>query len=118
MKMTQGLIQRYQPGGDIYLTLTEQYGYDAANFVADAAATGDSQRVTEAIATIRSGAARETNVTRIFAEQILTDPLAAPAETVAKASEKVQAALKSPVTWTLLAALAFGTAMVIFARKN
>lgn len=40
-----------------------------------------------------------TNVTGIFTKQILTDPLAAPADAASKAVDSVKAAVKSPWTW-------------------
>ena len=82
-------IERYQAGGDIYATLAAQYGTNAANSIAAAAATGDREQLTEAIAYVRNGAALDDSTASIFIDQLLTDPLAAPLDALDSAVKKV-----------------------------
>lgn len=85
MPLTDQIIQRYQFGGDIYATLAEQYGQGSAAFIARAAATGDRQQLTDAIARVRTGAPLPTSITAILLEQLVTDPLGAPLDAANKA---------------------------------
>lgn len=78
MTLDQATIDRYQSGGDIYQDLLSQYGQTAADAVAAAAQTGDRQNITDALVTAKYGANLDTSTFDIFAQQILTDPLAAP----------------------------------------
>lgn len=101
---------RYQPGGDIYTTLADEYGVNAANRVATAA-RGTQADLNEAIADIRSGPARSgTNTLGNFVTQITTDPLAAP---LASANNQIGKAvlniLKNP--WVLLT-----VAVIVFSQ--
>jgi hypothetical protein len=83
-------MNRYQPGGDIYATLSGQYGTPGADTIAAAARTGDNNgEVAAAIAQVKYGAPLSTSVMGILANQLATDPLAAPladANTLAKNS--------------------------------
>ena len=76
--MTQETQDRYYAGGDIYETIFQQYGFDAANAMADAAATGDNTAVNAALVKIKFGANLDTSTFNQFMSQITTDPLAAP----------------------------------------
>lgn len=78
--MTQDLINRYLPGGDIYAKLVTLYGADNADAIATAAKTGDETQVNAALTKAKYGAPMDTSVADIFAQQILTDPMAAPLE--------------------------------------
>src|SRR6266498_1137555 len=51
--MNHATILRYQPGGDIYHTLSTRYGEAAANAIAEAALTGDRAQLGSAIATAK-----------------------------------------------------------------
>lgn len=55
--MTPMLIERYQPGGDIWGRLVKKYGSDKAKLVAIAAKTSERWIVAEALAFIRHGRA-------------------------------------------------------------
>lgn len=77
--MTPELIARYQPGGDIYATLQTQYGPTAAASIAAAAQTGDETQINAAISQAKFGSPLDTSTASIFANQIITDPFAAPA---------------------------------------
>ena len=82
--MNNDLIQRYQPGGDIYASLAAEYGKPGADQVASVAWTGDRSKVTEAVTSISHGGPLETSTAAIFSEQIMTDPFGAPLETANK----------------------------------
>jgi len=80
--MSPDLIQRYQRGGDIWESLAEQYGVSAADLVAQAALTGESSAVTDAIAQVRNGNPQTgTSTLGNFFNQLVTDPFAAPLDT-------------------------------------
>lgn len=76
--MTTDLIDRYMPMGDIYATFETQYGTAAADAIATAAGTGDETAVNAAITQVRFGNPLNTSTAAIFAQQLATDPLAAP----------------------------------------
>lgn len=72
-------VSRYQPGGDIYGSISSQYGPGAADRVASAAMSGSRADVTSAMASIRNGpAVGSTSTTVNFFNQITSDPLQAP----------------------------------------
>lgn len=75
-------VSRYAPGGDIYQTLATSYGNAAAQKVYNAALTGDRGAITEALATVRNGPPLTDSTAEIFLQQITTDPLAAPIESL------------------------------------
>ena len=111
--MNQTLIQRYQPGGDIYASLLASYGVTVANNVAAAARTGDATRVNAVMPGISSGIVAtplNDSTASIFWDQITTDPLAAPLESANNQIGKaVLNFLKNP--WVLAA----GVAILFFA---
>lgn len=76
--MNQTLINRYQPGGDLFGKIEAQYGYAAAQKVAAAARTGNSRNVTDVIVMLRHGSALPESTTLILAKTLVTDPLGAP----------------------------------------
>lgn len=69
---------RYQPGGDIYQRLVDEYGRAGADKIAAADASGGTYAVNEALASVRSGPRLNESTFSIFTQQITTDPLAAP----------------------------------------
>ena len=77
--MDNATIFRWQQGGDLYAQVQQQYGTAAADAVAQAAQTGDRVAVAQALTTAKYGAPLDTSVTDILANQLATDPLAAPA---------------------------------------
>ena len=89
--MDSTLIQRYQPGNDIYNSILAQHGKDAADACAAAAMTGDETQI-NAVLALYSGTSTptvavpmaDTSTANIFTNQILTDPLAAPLESANK----------------------------------
>lgn len=114
--MTQALIQRYQPSGDIYETLAAQYGVGAADTIAAAAATGDERQINAALVRVKFGSDMPTNTLAIFGNQLATDPLAAPLESANNiARNSFLALLKSP--WVILAVAAVIAAVIFIRRK-
>ena len=109
--MEQATIDRYQAGGDIYATLAAQYGAAAADQIAAAAATGDRAQLSDAIELARgNGPARETSTLSIFGNQLATDPLAAPLDSLNNQLGKAfWNVLKNPFVLLLaIAAVAYG----------
>lgn len=111
--MTRALIARYQPGGDIYASLLPQYGQNGALYISQAALTGDSRRVTEAIAQVRNGARLPDSTVRILAGQLVTDPLGAPLDAANRQLSKLAgntalAFLRNPMVLLVLAVVGFG----------
>jgi hypothetical protein len=76
--VNQDLINRYQPGGDIYATLQSQYGTGGADAIATAARSGDETQVNAAIVAAKYGAPLDTSTADILVQQLTTNPLAAP----------------------------------------
>lgn len=58
-----------------------------------------------------------TSVTGNFVHQILTDPLAAPADAAASAAASIKKGLESPVTLGIAALVLLGLALYFFPRK-
>jgi hypothetical protein len=96
--MDDATIARYQPGGDIYNTLSAKYGFEAAQSIAQAATTGDRAQVGSAIAAAKGdGPALDGSTLDAFVTQIETDPLAAPLGTAnSLIGNSVLSFLKSP----------------------
>ena len=110
MSLDAATIARYQPpNGDIYLTLQTQYGTDNANSIAQAALTGDNNgEVAAAISQAEFGNPLNTSTGQILANQLETNPLAAPLsglETIA--SNSIKDFLTSPAVLLTLGAVAF-----------
>lgn len=77
--MDQSLVNRYQPGGDIYANLASTRGAGAADQVAAAARSGSRENVVSTMALVNNGPATgSTSVFQNFMQQITTDPLKAP----------------------------------------
>lgn len=115
--MTPQLIQRYQPGGDIYNTIVSQYSQSTADAAAQAALSGDETAINAVLRNSTYGADLNTSTLDIFTNQILTDPLAAP---LASAESLLRASgldfLKSPavlITIGIAAFFALGGATLI-----
>lgn len=68
---------RYQPGGDIYNTLTASYGPNAANSMA-VASRGSKEDLAGAMADIRSKPTQGSTSTFVNFVQQMSDPLQAP----------------------------------------
>lgn len=103
--MDQTTITRYQPGGDIYAQLEQQYGRNAALLIAQAAQTGDRDAVNEALARVRDGAKLDDSTASLFWHQITTDPFSAPLASLNKGlgtglQSAILGVLKNP--WVLL----------------
>jgi len=106
--MDNALIQRYAPGGDIYQSLAASYGTAAADRIYVAAQTGDRPTVTAAIAQEKYGNPLTDSTAAIFAQQVVTDPLAAPAEALNSQIGKAFANLfKSPWILVVVVGVAF-----------
>lgn len=60
---------------------------------------------------------QETNVTKIIAGQLLTDPLAAPAETLDRLGDRINSAISSPIMWGLVIAAGVGLIIYFVPRK-
>lgn len=58
----------------------------------------------------------ETNVTKIFLGQLVTDPLAAPADVLNSGVESLKKTLSSPVAWVVILGGAIG--LLFLLRKN
>jgi hypothetical protein len=84
MQLDQGTIDRYQPGGDLYASIQSQYGNDAANAAASAAATGSNDTLNLTLSNIRRGTYTVgspnggTSTWGNFFSQLYNDPLGAP----------------------------------------
>lgn len=106
--MSKDLIQRYQPGGDIYAQLETQYGRTGALLVAQAALTADKTAVTEALARLKHGEPLDESTARIFWSQVTTDPFDAPLSSLNKglgtlSTSAIIGLVKNP--WVLIAAV-------------
>lgn len=75
-------ISRYAPGGDIYQTLATAYGTAGAEKVYAAALSGDRGAITDAIVQVKHGQPLNDSTAEIFLQQITSDPLAAPIESL------------------------------------
>jgi hypothetical protein len=111
--MTNELIQRYQPGGDIYAKLESQYGRPGALLIAQAAQTGDSVAVNEAIVRAKYGEALDESTARIFWKQVTTDPFEAPLASLNKglgifSKSALLGLLKNPWVMIALVVVVFG----------
>lgn len=76
--MTQSLITRYQPGGDIYNAISAKYGQAAADATAQAALSGDETQINAALTTAIYGQPLPTSTATIFVDNMATNPLGAP----------------------------------------
>lgn len=60
----------------------------------------------------------EESVTKIFAGQIVTDPLAAPADFAAAGVEKLKAVASSPITWAVAGLVVVGLVIYFVPRPR
>ena len=75
------LDQRYAPGGDIYADNATKYGVDGAELIWRGYQRDGRQGAAIAAGNLASpGVGGSTSTLAIFAEQLVTDPLAAPLE--------------------------------------
>lgn len=102
-------IRRYQPGGDIYATLQGQYAKQDVDNIAAAALTGDRTKVTDAIEIARGhGTERETSTLAILGNQLTTDPLGAPLDTLnTAATNTLFSFLKNPMALIVIGTVLF-----------
>ena len=100
--MNDQLIQRYQPGGDLFAAYAERYGHGHASNIAAAARTGDRYAVTDAISNAKYGAPADDSFWSNLGDQIVTDPLGAPLESANRVlGNTFFSFLKNP--WVILA---------------
>lgn len=115
--MNQALIDRYQSPNDIYQTIADAYGPDAANTIADVALAGDELAVNTALVKAKYGSPLNTSTLAIFTNQILTDPLAAPANALNDQLGKAfKNFFKSP--WIVLTAVLVGAGVFFYFAGN
>ena len=113
--MDQTTINRYQAinpdtgtVGDIYAQLQSLYGNSGADQVASAALSGDETQVNAALTQVKFGAPLNTSTASILANQLETDPLGAPLQSLnGVISNTLSSFLKSP-------AVVLATVLVIF----
>ena len=115
--MTPETIQRYQAGGDIYLSLQNQYGTAGANLIATAAQSGDATQVNDALTSVKYGANKDTSTLSILGNQLATDPLGAPLESL---NNQLGAAVGNVFknTWVLLAVIVAAAAAFFYFIGN
>jgi len=114
--LPQATIQRYQPGGDIYLTLAGRYGSQAADKIAVAALTGDRGNITNAIDEVKNGLPLEDSTSTILLDQLANDPLAAPLAAADKALNQIFASTTGKVV-TVVAIVAVVVVLAIYLPK-
>ncbi len=71
-------IAIYQEGGSAFAFFERTYNTNAAKIIAQAAATGDREVLTDAIAQVKYGTPLNDSTAELFVNQILDDPLDAP----------------------------------------
>lgn len=69
---------RYAPGGDIYVAIAAQYGTQAADRVRLAHESGRQGAVAQVLSELRFGQPLNTSTASLLADQLITDPFAAP----------------------------------------
>jgi hypothetical protein len=114
--MSADLIQRYQPGGDIYAALLSQFGKASADAIAAAALTGDETAINAAYTQAKFGEPLNDSTASIFISQLETDPFAAPA---AALNSGLKTAIDSAVAGIfknpyVLAAVVAGIALTVY----
>jgi hypothetical protein len=106
--MNNTLISRYQRGGDIYQTLLTQYGQANADAIANAALSGDETQVNAAIVQAQYGQPLNTSTGSILYQQLTTDPLGAPLQSLNTGlTNTMISLLKSPAVLVTLGVAAF-----------
>jgi hypothetical protein len=111
--MSDELIQRWQPGGDLYQKTLSQHGAQTANACAAAALNGDRTEITAALAQGEFGDDLNDSTWSIFADQIVNEPFKAPADMgaawVNRQLKDISLSLvKNPLTLALVVAVGFG----------
>jgi hypothetical protein len=115
--MDQALIQRYQPGGDLYAQYAAMYGTAGANQIAAAAQTGDRTQITAVLSQLMFGAPFNTSTTSLLVNQLTTNPLQAPVSSLNSVlARTVQDFLKNP--WVLFLVLLGGLLLVLMLWKT
>lgn len=112
--MEQALIDRYQPGGDIYARLKAQYGDAGAALVAIAAQSGDRAQVTDALDRVKYGERLNDSTLEIFLGQLATAPLDAPLDALDSAVDRI---FDSKGVWLLLA-VGVGVLLIVAIAKK
>ena len=119
------LYERYQPGGDIYARLADVYGKAGADYAA--ARAGDTVTLNQALSDLKTAARSGTPVAEVankytgststlglFLNQITTDPLAAPLDSL---NDQVGKAVWNVVKNPFVLALVVGAVWWKFFRK-
>lgn len=117
--MTPELIQRYQPGGDLFASYDKLYGTNGASLIALAALGGDRLAITNAIARVKFGERLDESTFRAFVGQLATDPLGAPLDSLNSGLSKLAgntavAFLRNPMVLLVLALIAAGVFVNFF----
>lgn len=111
--MNQDLINRYQPGGDIYVSLVSSLGQPGADSVAAAALSGDEHIINAAIVQAQYGNPLSTSTLGIFAGELATDPLAAPLSDLnGILSNSIKSLIGNPLV--LVSVIAIGAGVLIY----
>ena len=111
-------LARYAPGGDIYNSLADEFGQDAANGAYRASLTGDRADLNRALSLARTAQRRgitfdqaqaqfpdgDESTARIFGHQITSDPLSAPLDALnSQLSKAAWNFAKNPMVLLLVA---------------
>lgn len=102
MQLTQSQIDNWKPGGSTYQNAVSRFGQAVADAASNAAQQPGALEsdVSSAIANATYGQPLTTSTTGIFLNQMTTDPLAAPLQTLnTAAGNSFMALFKSP--WVL-----------------
>jgi len=108
-------LERYAPGGDIFASLAQKYGPDAAERVYSAAQTGDRAAISDALATERFGGFRDDSTLSNFVKQITSDPLAAPLDSL---NDQLQKGFSNVFRNPFVVGLVIVVVVLFFYRKK
>jgi hypothetical protein len=100
--MSQDLINRYQPGGDLFAIYQTRFGDAGANEIAAAAATGDESAITTTVNELTFGQPLDTSTADILANQLATDPLNAPLASASNILSKTISDLQDSIKKTVI----------------
>ena len=108
-------IELYQQGGTAYAFFEKNYGTNAANIVASAAASGDRATLTDAIAQVKYGQPLNDSTVSILTEQLLDDPLGAPLDALDSGVSQIfnSSGVKTVVVVTIVAGV---IALIVYAE--
>ncbi|MDE2020067.1 MAG: hypothetical protein KGJ13_07015 [Patescibacteria group bacterium] len=100
--MTADTIAAYQPGGSYYAQLSAQRGKNVADAAAAAALTGDETAINAAITQAEFGAPLDTSTASILLNQLETNPLAAPLNSLGNLTGNTIGSIESYLGRTLI----------------